>query len=71
LNLSSVNVAVFHGVDASGVDATVSEDIGESYYIFWDRVIGAGEEVAEVVRKDLFFGYSCFAAELFHVRPYI
>ena len=71
MNLSSVNVAVFHGVDASGVNAAVSEDIGESYYILLDSVIGAGKEVAEVMRKDLFFGYSCFAAELFHVRPYI
>ena len=71
MNLSSVDVAVFHGVDAGGIDATVSEDIGESYYIFLDRVIGAGEEVAEVVRKDLLFGDACFSADLFHVRPYI
>jgi len=36
LNLSSVDIAVFHGVDASGVNAAVSEDIGESYYILLD-----------------------------------
>jgi len=36
LNLSSVDIAVFHGVDAGGVDATVAEDVGESYYILLD-----------------------------------
>ena len=36
MNLSSVDIAVFHGVDASGVNAAVSEDIGESYYILLD-----------------------------------
>ena len=71
MNLSSVDIAVFHGVDLGGVDTAVAEDIGESYYILLDSVIGAGKEVAEVVRKDLLFGDSCFSAELFHVRPYI
>ena len=71
MNLSSVDIAVFHCVDAGGIDAAVAEDIGESYYILLDRVIGAGEEVAEVVRKDLLFGDSCFSTELLHVRPYI
>ena len=66
-----MDVAVFHGVDAGGVDAAVAEDVGESYYILLDSVIGAGEEVAEVMRKDLLFGDSCFSTELFHVRPYI
>ena len=71
MDLSSVDIAVFHGVDAGCVDTAVTEDIGESYYILLDSVIGAGEEVTEVVRKDLLFGDSCFAAEFFHVRPYI
>ena len=69
--LSSVDIAVFHGVDSSGIDVAVTEDIGESYYILLDSVIGAGKEVAEVVWKDLLFGDSCFMTEIFHVRPYI
>ena len=66
-----MDIAVFHCVDAGGVDVAVAEDIGESYYILLDGIIGAGEEVTEVVRKDLLFGESCFMTELFHVRPYI
>ena len=57
-----MDIAVFHCVDAGGVDAAVTEDIGESYYILLDSVIGAGEEVAEVVWEDLLFGDSRFSA---------
>ena len=71
MNLSSVDIAVFHCVDAGGIDVAVSEDVSEAHYILLDCVIGAGEEVAEVVWEDLLFGDSRFAAELFHVRPYI
>ena len=71
MDLSSVNIAVFHCVDAGGVDVTVAEDVGESYYILLEGVIGSGKEMAEVVREDLIFGDVRFAAELFHVRPYI
>ena len=60
--LSSVDVTVFHCVDVGGVDVAVSEDVGESYYILLEGVIGSGKEVAEVVREDLIFGDVRFAA---------
>ena len=58
-----------HDVDASRIDAAVTEKIGEFGDILLQPVEGAGEEMPEVVRKDLGAVDPRLFAQLFHITP--
>ena len=57
LDLLSVDFAAFHCVNSRCVDTTVSENIGKAHDVLLQAVIGACEEVPQVVRKDLLLRY--------------
>lgn len=53
----------------SGVDAAVTEDIGELGDVLLDAVECAGKQVSEVVWKHFAGVYVCITAKLFHLTP--
>lgn len=58
-------------VDAGGFDGTVAEDVGQAHDVFADLVIGGGEEMAQIMRKD-FAGQDAGAGtQGFHFFPYL
>ena len=69
--LLTVYFTAFHSVDSSGVYARVTEDIGKTNYILLQGVVGACEQMSEVVRKYLFLRDSCRFAKFLHISPNI
>lgn len=69
VKLALVFGAAFEGIDAGGVDACVSKEVGEAQEIFFSGVEGAGEEVAQVVWEDFPGGDAGGLAEGFHGTP--
>ena len=69
LNLSSVDFAAFHRINSRCVDTAVSENIGEAHDVLLQAVIGACEEVPQVVRKDLLLRYLRRLTQFFHIVP--
>lgn len=69
VKLALVFGAAFEGIDAGGVDACVSEEVGEAQEVFFSGIEGAGEEMAQVVRKDFLRVDVGFLAEGFHGAP--
>ena len=53
LHFALMLCACRNNINASRVDACVSENISELGYILFNAVKGTGEEMAQVVRKDL------------------
>ena len=47
------------GVNSGGVDAAVAEDIREAHNVLETLIVRPGEEVAQIVGKDLLFEYPC------------
>lgn len=61
--------AAFEGVDASGVDAGVAEQVGEAQKVFFGGIESAGKKMAQVVGKDFFRCDAGLSAEGFHGAP--
>ena len=61
--------AGLQGVDAGGVDAAVAQDIGKAGQVLLHLIEGPGEEVPEVVGKDLPRRHPGLPAETFHLPP--
>ena len=53
VDLSFMDVAAFHGIDARGVNGGMPENIRKAYDILMDGIIGACKKVAQVVREHL------------------
>ena len=69
LDLLSVDFAAFHCVNSRRVDTTVSENIGKAHDVLLQAVIGACEEVPQVVRKDLLLRYLRRLTQFLHIVP--
>ena len=55
LYLFAVNFTGFHGINSSGIYATVTEDICKAHDVFLQGVIGSCEQVSEVLWGKTFF----------------
>ena len=53
LRLAGVNSPAFSGVDTSGVDAAMPQNIRQTGQVSLQRVVRPGEQVAQVVGKHL------------------
>ena len=54
---------------ASGDNAAVTENICELCNILFDTIESAGEQVAQIVWKNLLRIYSCLLTQAFHFPP--
>lgn len=50
-------LSALHGVNSCGIHIAVPQDIGKPAQVFFQGVKGSGEEVAQIVGKDLFGVY--------------
>ena len=66
-----MNGSGFHGINARCIDTRMSENIGEAYNVLLQAVKGTGEQMPQVVWKDLFLRYARRFAKLLHVTPNI
>ena len=58
-----------HHIDACGIDARVSENVGKLGDILFDAIEGTGKEVSEVMGKDLARRHLRRLAERLHLAP--
>ena len=61
--------ATFHDINAGGVDAGVTEDVSQFRYILLHPVERHGEEVAEVMRKNLAAAHAGGVAQPLKLLP--
>ena len=64
-----VGIPGLHGVNPCGVHTAVSQDICQPDDILLQRVICPGEQVPQVVGKDLALRHSGSFAQVFHLMP--
>lgn len=69
MQMLKVGFAALHGIDPCCVDAAVPEYVRQTRYVLVQAVIGACEQMPQIVRKDLFIRYAGDAAQLFHIAP--
>ena len=69
LNFSPVLGSGGHDVDAGGVDAAVAQNVGQLGDVLFNAVEGAGEQLAEIVGKDLAGLHVGLLAQGFHLCP--
>ena len=55
-----------HDIDPSGVDGTVTQDVGQLGDVLFDAVESAGKEFSQIVRKDLAWLYAGGLAQFLH-----
>lgn len=65
----AVLCAGVHGVDARGVDATLSQQIGQSQQVFFRPVKGAGKQMAQIVGEHLGWRDIRRRTECLHLLP--
>ena len=58
-----------YDINPSGIDAAVTEDVGELGDIFFNAVKRAGKQVTKVMRKNFGGVDVCVPAKLFHFSP--
>ena len=58
-----------HNIDPGGVDAAVSQDVGQLGDILLNAIKSAGKQFSQVVRKHLGFFYPRSFTKLFHLVP--
>lgn len=58
-----------HGVDSSGIDAGMAENIGKSDDVPFNAIVSPCKQVPQIMRKYLFSAHPRGCAELFHFCP--
>ena len=69
LHTLTVFVAGGDNINSCGVDAAVTKNICELCNILFDTIESAGEQVAQIVWKNLLRIYSCLLTKAFHFPP--
>ena len=65
----TVFIASGDNINSCRVDAAVTENICELCNILFDTIESAGEQVAQIVWKNLLRIYSCLLTQAFHFPP--
>ncbi len=68
-NLAAVFGAGSHDIDAGSVDGTVTKNVRQLGDVLFNAIEGTGEQLAQIMGKDLTWFYTCGFAQLFHCRP--
>lgn len=69
LNPLCMNRAAFHGINSSGIDIGVAENIRQPAQILFQSIIGSGEKMAQVVWEYLAWFHAGALAKGLHVPP--
>ena len=69
LDLLAVLLAGGHDIDSGSVDTAVAQNIGQLSNVLFDSVKSPGEQLSQIVGKDLAALDPGFIAKPFHGRP--
>lgn len=64
-----VNIFRGYQIDPRGLDAAVTQHVGEGRNVTGSTVKTPGKEMTQIMRKHLFPGDACCPTESFHLRP--
>lgn len=69
LNPLGMDGTAFHGINSSGIDIGMAKNICQSAQILFQRIIGSGEKMAQIVWEYFAWLHAGALAKCLHIPP--